>query len=348
MTTDASRAEARPAPPSDAREMLARGRSFLERKGVPEFRLDAELLVAHALGTNRLGLFLRLDQPVLEEEVEAARGLLVRRAAREPVAYLVGEREFYGRPFVVGPGVLVPRPETELIVDRARAWAAQRGAGRPARILDVGTGSGCLAVTLALELGPPRTKQIAPLGASGEAAPTDPSAQPVQDVAQAADAVPPVSEGDAPAAGVLDPVAVFAVDLSERALEFARENARRLGASVSFRQSDGLQAVGAGQPFDLIVSNPPYVDPEQRASLAPEVRDHEPSEALFAPPGDPDHWVKRLLAEALPRVAPGGRLLIELGADQGERALALGRSVAPGAQVHADLAGLPRVLEIPG
>ncbi|MEM1449324.1 MAG: HemK family protein methyltransferase, partial [Planctomycetota bacterium] len=130
--------------------MLVLARSFLERKGLGEARLDAELLVAHALGIDRLQLFLRLDQPLQGAEVDRARDLLVRRGRREPTAYVVGRREFYGRDFRVGPGVLVPRPETELLVDAVREWAKGRD-GVP-RICDVGTGSGCVAVTLALEL----------------------------------------------------------------------------------------------------------------------------------------------------------------------------------------------------
>lgn len=140
-------------PPRDAREMLDRGRAFLERQGLDEARLEAELIVAHALGLERLELFLRLDQPVQPDEVVRGRELLVRRAKGEPTAYLLGEREFYGRGFKVAPAVLIPRPETELLVDRARECVADRlyPAGGP-RVFDLGTGSGCLAVTLALEL----------------------------------------------------------------------------------------------------------------------------------------------------------------------------------------------------
>lgn len=135
--------------PRTVREVLARGREFLVRKGAGEARLEAELLVAHALGTDRLHLFLDLDRPVADGELDRARELLVRRSKGEPCAYLTGKREFYGREFEVGPGVLIPRPETEGLVDRGR----ERFAGREGVVvLDVGTGSGCLAVTLALEL----------------------------------------------------------------------------------------------------------------------------------------------------------------------------------------------------
>ena len=115
-----------PPVPRTAREMLALARTFLERKGLGEARLEADLLVAFALGLDRLGLYMRLDQPIQGSEVDRARDLLVRRGRREPTAYIVGKREFYARDFLIGPGALVPRPETELIVDLAREWARQR------------------------------------------------------------------------------------------------------------------------------------------------------------------------------------------------------------------------------
>lgn len=268
-------------------------REFLARKELDEARLEAELLVAHALGLDRLGLFLQLDRPVTPEEVDAARDLLVRRGRREPVAYIVGRREFYGRDFEVGPGVLVPRPETELLVDLAREEAAARPAGATLEVFDLGTGSGCLAVTLALEV-----------------------------------------EG----------AAVTAVDLSEEAVRRARGNADRLGARVQVVHGDGLEALARLGPVDMLVSNPPYVTLEERDSLAPEVRDHEPELALFAPEGDPDHWVRRLVQAAPAALRPGGVLLVELGADQGARSLELARAAGLAADLVADLARIPRVL----
>lgn len=137
--------------PRTAGDMLQRAREYLERKQVPESRLAAELLVAHALGFGRLKLFLGLDRPVTAEEIERARSFLVRRGQREPVAYITGQREFYGRPFHVTRDVLIPRPETELLVDRARELAAVHADPNPA-LGDFGTGSGCIATTLALEI----------------------------------------------------------------------------------------------------------------------------------------------------------------------------------------------------
>lgn len=290
-TTEPVRAAEGPlSEPRTAREMLARGQGFLAKKGVEAPRREAELLVAHALGLRRLELFLSLDRPLEREELTRGRELLMRRARREPSAYVTGRRDFYGREFRVGPGVLVPRPETELLVDRARALLAGRVAPR---IADIGTGSGCLAVTLALEL---------------------PSSR------------------------------VQAVDVSERALEYARDNATRLGAELEFSCADGLASLAG--TFDLIVSNPPYIDPAVRAALAPEVREHEPAEALFAPAGEPDHWVLRLLAEGPAFLAGGGLLLVELGHDQGARlARVLSRASLPW-RLTRDLERIERVLEV--
>jgi len=295
MSQSGSRSSPPDSAPRTAGEMLRLGREFLQRKQIKEARLDAELLVAHALGIDRLRLFLELDRPLGCGELERGREMLSRRARREPVAYITGRREFYGRAFYVDDSVLIPRPETELLVDRARAIASSRGLDA-ARCLDVGTGSGALGLTLALEL--PRAR-------------------------------------------------VVAVDVSAAALAVARRNAAALNIAperVEFLEGDGALAASSRGPFDLVLSNPPYVALETKAELEPEVRDHEPALALFAPAGDPDHWIKRLLAEAESLLSRGGSLLIEIGHDQGGRALELARGRS--ARLHQDLARVPRLLEV--
>ncbi|MFT5288947.1 MAG: release factor glutamine methyltransferase [Planctomycetota bacterium] len=282
---------ANPAPPVDAREMLARGFAFLQQKCDPEARLHAELLVAFALGLDRLHLFLELDRPVSPEEITRARDLLVRRGKGEPTAYLTGQREFYGRSFRVGSGVLVPRPETELLVDLARTALKECEAPR---IAELGTGSGCIAVTLALELKDAR---------------------------------------------------ICASDISPEALTFARSNAEDLEAAVTFLGGDGPEVFAYLAPFDLFVSNPPYVDP-QDPDLEQHVREHEPDLALFSPAGDPDHWVRRLLEDGLGLLAPGGQLMIELGHDQGPRVAQLCQERGLGFRLECDLAGIERVLVV--
>jgi release factor glutamine methyltransferase len=289
--------------PRTVAEMVQLARAFLERKGVESARLESELLVAHALGTTRLGLFMQLDRPIDAREIDHARDLLVRRGKREPAAYILGVREFYGRPFKVGPGVLVPRPETEHLVDRARDLARERAArGIPLEsAADLGTGSGCIAITLSLELGR---------------------------------------------------LPVLAVDASADALAYARENAKALGAAhVELVEGEGFDVLSRavrdrGERFDLLMSNPPYIPRSDRASLAPEVRDHEPAQALFAPDDDPDHFVRRLIADRRALVAPGGTILVELGHDQAARARHLAARAGAAVRLHPDYGGHERVLEI--
>ncbi|HWB17096.1 MAG TPA: peptide chain release factor N(5)-glutamine methyltransferase [Vicinamibacterales bacterium] len=220
-----------------------------------------------------------------------------RRAAHEPVAYITGTREFYGRPFRVTPAVLIPRPETEGVVEEAlrlaRADADGRAIDAHLRVVDVGTGSGCLAITLALER---------------------PDAQ------------------------------VTATDVSPDALIVAADNAKRLGATrIDFRRANLLD--GLPGPFDLIVSNPPYIAIADRASLPADVRDYEPAAALFG--GDDGLDVVRgLVAQASTCLAPNGHLVMEIGAGQADAVRAL-IEATPGLvwrHVTPDLAGIPRVV----
>lgn len=295
--------ESAPTTPRTAGELVALARAFLTRKGVESARLESELLVAHALSFTRLKLFMELDRPITPPEIDRARELLVRRGQREPCAYILGVREFFGRAFRVGPGVLVPRPETEHIVDAARDVCRERAArGEPVRrAADLGTGSGILAITLALEI-----------------------------------------EG----------LEVLAIDVSDKALAYARENARALSAErITFVEGDGFEALaaaasGAGGRVDLVVSNPPYIQRSERATLAPEVVEHEPETALFAPEDDPDHFARRFLVERERWVRPGGVILVELGHDQAERVRSIARECGANIRIRRDYDGHERVLEI--
>jgi release factor glutamine methyltransferase len=295
-------------PPRTVRDMLARGRDFLVRKDRQAARLEAELLVAHVLGMGRLELFLALERPVEPAEVDRARGLFLRCGTGEPCAYITGKREFYGRDFQVEPGVLIPRPETELLVDLAcehvrRARAEREGEreseGEPEhgpRVSEFGTGSGCIAITLALELKGAR---------------------------------------------------VWASDVSPAALAIARRNAERLGARVEFLQGDGLDVLIRAGGADLLCANPPYIDPADGRGLDPLVRAFEPQEALFTPPGDPEFWVRSLIDERSRLVRPGGSLLVELGFDQAPRVRRLLAERELEGHFHADPEGILRILEVP-
>lgn len=247
------------------RRLLGWTRDYFRARGMESPRLCAELLLAHALGCERIELYTRYE---LEPDAQALERFRrnVREAARgAPIAYLTGSKDFFSLNFEVCPDVLVPRPETELLVERA-IHLARSASNAALRILDVGCGSGCIAVALARNL---------------------------------------------PAA------ALFASDISEPALAVARRNAERLGvaARIEFRCGDLLAPWSADPPFDLIVSNPPYVGTLEADSLPASVRDFEPHRALFAGP-DGLEVIRRLIDQAPPHLAAGGSLLCEMAWNQ--------------------------------
>jgi len=259
--------------PKTVRQVLGLATGWLTERGVDAPRLDAELLLANVLGLKRLELYLDHDRPLAESELAPFRALLRRRGAREPVAYLLGTREFFGLPFRVSSAVLVPRPETEELVEHARvelARLASSGNKASLAFADVGTGSGCIAVAL-LAMGTPP-------GAS---------------------------------------LRGFATDRSAAALAVARENAERHAVldRLELLEGDLLEPARArlgAEKLDLIVSNPPYVLPSERASLAPELA-FEPQDALFDSAEDLP-LTRRLAQAARELLAPGAALLVETGA----------------------------------
>jgi release factor glutamine methyltransferase len=266
--------------------LIAWTQEFFAKKGVDAPRLTAEVLLAHALSCDRVRLYLDFDKPLGDPELARFRDLVRRRADGEPTAYLVGRREFWGRPFGVDARVLVPRPETELLLEAALAALPPDG-----RALDLCTGSGCLAVSLALER---------------------------------------------PGARVL------ATDVSEGALAVARENAAALGAVVEFATGDLWAAVHGDARFDVVVSNPPYVPSKELATLSREVR-REPCIALD---GGEDGLgaIRRIVAGAPARLAPGGVLCVEMHESHSEILPRLCREAGfSSAEARRDLAGLPRL-----
>lgn len=249
---------------------------------------EARLLLGHVTGRPAVWLIAHDDEVLDEDTLLRFASLVARRKGGEPGAYLLGYREFYGREFAVSPAVLIPRPETEMLVDIV--LAQEVGAGGTARILDLGTGSGCIAITLALEI---------------------PSAQ------------------------------VSAVDASEAALSVARENAERLEASLSLLRSDWFDNL-AGERFDLIVANPPYVAEADPHLAAGDLR-HEPPQAL-ASGADGLDAIRRIVAAAPGHLRPGGQLWLEHGYDQADAVHEL--LAAAGLrdiEQHRDVAGIVRV-----
>jgi release factor glutamine methyltransferase len=255
-------------------------------------QLEAQLLAAFVFNRDRSWLMAHLDQiPNLDQDARLE-AVLNERLQLVPLPYIIGEWSFYGLDFHVSPAVLIPRPETELLVSEAIGWLQNY----PARThcVDVGTGSGCIAVSLAVNL--PR-------------------------------------------------VTFVCVDISLPALIIARRNAVRhqVEGQLVFVQSDLLSPFKT--PFDMICANLPYIPTRTLESLP--VRLHEPASALDGGPDGLD-LIRRLLAQSLSRIAPGGLLLFEIEAGQGESALQLARETFPQArcQIMADLAGLPRLLRI--
>ncbi|MDE2978309.1 MAG: peptide chain release factor N(5)-glutamine methyltransferase [Acidobacteriota bacterium] len=279
-------------PPGAARivDLLDAGQEHLAGS-VEQPRREAALLLGEVLGLAEAQLYARADDDVPEQAAVSYGQLVRRRADRVPMAYLLGRREFYGRTFAVDPRVLIPRPETEHLVE-----SALNCIGDGARVLDVGTGSGCIAVTLALERPDSR---------------------------------------------------IVATDLSPGALAVAAANCREhgVGDRVRLVRADLLAALRPGV-FDVVVSNPPYVDVGEWPSLMPEIRDHEPPEALFA--GDGLAFYRRLFA-AGSFLHAGQRLLVEIGKGQLDAARELAeRGGFEEEWVVADLAGIPRVLGLTG
>ena len=288
------------------RELLEAGILRLRESGSETARLDAELLLAHALDTDRTAIIAHTDAPVGDGAAERFRTLLDRRATGEPVAYIRGVKEFHGLAFGVDPRALIPRPETERLVQLAeleivrRLTAAPRPAGTPKlRVIDVGAGSGVVLITLAVQL---RRR------------------------------------------GMLDEVDLVASDASDEALELARENAvaHAVGDRIAFETADLLPA-GETRRWDVVAANLPYVRSEAIPSL-PVAASFEPRVALDGGP-DGLSVIGRLLDQLGEGLAADGVALLEIGGDQEEDLRRLVGERLPGwaCEVEKDLGGLPRV-----
>ena len=262
------------------------GGALQEAKGKID-RLDARLLLQYAASCTHADLLARPETPLIGPAFDQFVEWVARRAAGEPLAYLVGEAEFRGRIFQVSPDVLIPRPETEVLIELA--LEKQKGLAQPT-VVDLGTGSGIVAISLALECSAAR---------------------------------------------------VSAVDLSATALAVARNNAGRLGAQVNFMEGDWFGPL-AGQRFDIVVANPPYVadgDPHLGLNGLP----FEPQMAL-TDGADGLNCIRRIVAEAAEHLNPGGWLLFEHGYDQGEASRNLLTAAGfKAASTFPDLAGIDRV-----
>jgi release factor glutamine methyltransferase len=294
----------------------------LAAHAIDDATLEAELLLMHVLGIDRAHLYVRFEDELLPDDEQAFDRLIDRRLSREPISYITGHREFFGEDFFVAPGVLIPRAESELLVEEVLRlvehnrpdnlqWpqvleeGETRGEYPPARhrpvtlrkvesIADIGTGCGAIAISLALRLP----------GAS-----------------------------------------VYATDISPRALEIAAINCHRHGVQVHLLEGDLLSPVP--EPVDIIIANLPYVMDEELGELGAEIRVYEPRVALAGGREGLDK-VHQLLAEAPQKLRPGGVVLLEIAPPQGPVLTSWVEDLFPDASVEliADLSGASRVLKV--
>ncbi|HJS49968.1 MAG TPA: peptide chain release factor N(5)-glutamine methyltransferase [Gaiellaceae bacterium] len=269
-----------------AGEALDQATTRLEAAGCDTPRVDAEFLASHVLGVNRSALLAAKDSEVSLDDVAELERLVARRERREPLAYVLGEWGFRRLTLAVDPRVLVPRPETEVVVERCLALI--RRAETP-RVLDVGTGSGAIALAIADEHRGAR---------------------------------------------------VTGLDASPEALVVARENARRTDLSVDLLHWDLFSGLPEG-PWDLVVSNPPYIRSEEVACLEPEVRSWEPRQALVG-----EGATEAVAGAARDVLRTGGALVLEVADGDAGRVAELLRGLGyDGVTVTRDLAGRDRVVE---
>ena len=284
--------------PTSIAETILQGAHRLRKAGAPEARRQAGSLLGYVLGRDRSFILTHAEDALGEEQAERFRECLERRAQGEPLQYITGNQEFFGLDFEVTRDVLIPRPETELLIETALKLFA--GPADSPFICDVGTGSGCIVITLMQQLKEARA---------------------------------------------------VAVDISPGALGVARRNAERhsVAERIDFVLSDCFAALTLRESrasFDLIVSNPPYVEEGAMADLQREVRDFEPRNALAAG-ADGLEVIRRLLVEGSSFLKPGGYFLFEIGFNQ---ALAVEQLLDPKIwklrDIHKDLQGLPRTVAL--
>lgn len=267
------------------RDALRAASGMLAQAGVPDPAVDAAFLLSHVTGTPHLLLRAEGWRELTQLQLADYQTLIDRRCRREPLQYILGTAQFMGVTLRAEPGALIPRNDTETLCEQALA----RMQGRE-RVLDLCTGTGALAIAIALQF---------------------PGAQ------------------------------VTAADISADALAVARRNIADTGARVTLRQGDLFAAV-AGERFDIIVSNPPYITAEEMADLQPEVR-REPALALYGGLDGLDFY-RRIAREAPDYLSPGGWLLLEIGSAQAEAVSALLAKRFEALAVYPDMQGLPRAV----
>jgi len=297
-------------------ELLNTTAAYFEDKQIENPRLNAEQLLCNVLNMQRVDLYVAFERPVSSAELDAYRKLVKRRAAREPLQYILGETEFFGLPFTVNPQVLIPRPETELLVERVLTLREEYKDESPL-IAEIGTGSGCIAVSVAKNW--PQARLLA------------------------TDVSPEVLE----AARQNSARNNIRADFVEDGVHSAQEAG--LPACVNLFEHDIFNEWPhwLEGKIDILVSNPPYIAAAEMTALQPEVKDYEPTDALT------DHndgllFYRRLFQLSLAEQGPGCRyLLLEMSGSQPQKIIALSKQFPfQSVKVYNDLNEIPRVLKI--
>ncbi|MDD4844827.1 MAG: peptide chain release factor N(5)-glutamine methyltransferase [Anaerotignum sp.] len=272
-------------------EALLEGKARLKVAGKDNYAFEAELLLMEACGLSRVALFTQGEQPISSEQEERYENYLSQREENRPLQYILGQCEFMGLSFLVGEGVLIPRSDTEVLVETILEISKR---DKLEKIIDLGTGSGCIPICLA------HYGKIQCIG----------------------------------------------VDISPKALDFAKKNAVQNDVNIQWVESDLFSHVPHGWKgsFDAIVSNPPYIAKKEIATLMPEVRDFEPENALDGG-ADGLYFYRRILKESRLWLKEGGWLFFEIGYDQGQALLFMMKEAGfSQCTLRKDLAGLDRVV----
>ena len=276
------------------RRILGWTTGYLESKGCETARLDAEVLLGHCLNLSRVELYLSFERPLSNSERDSYRALVSRRAQREPVSLIVGKKEFWSIPICVVPGVLVPRPDSETLVETSLSEFPE---SESHRILELGVGSGAVSIAILKE------RELA---------------------------------------------SVIGVDLNWLALDLSRKNAlaNRCLDRLTLVMADLTTAFRKGPIFDMILSNPPYIPTDSIAGLAPEITRFDPITALDGGKDGLD-CIRKIVREAPNFLAPGGRLILEIGDGQSEAVKSIidGERKYTCSTFHRDLAGRVRVVK---
>jgi release factor glutamine methyltransferase len=269
-------------------EILNRTKAFFEKKGVPDPLLDAQYIISHGLGMkNRMDLYLNFEKPLTPAELDILRPLVARRANREPLQHIVGDTSFRGHSIKCDPRALVPRPETEELVDMAKNLL--NGVEAPF-IVEVGTGTGAIAIACAKEIGSSRVLAT--------------------DISEEALAL---AKENAEANGLGD--AAGAAASATSAATSAAGNATSAAGTLTFAQGDLLDAVTDSAKIDCLIANLPYIPDGEKGKLQPEVDKFDPALALY---GGPDGLtlVRKMLSQTEGKLASGAPILLEIGSEQ--------------------------------